>query len=90
MATLLVTACSGHSYGQDEHRETIEAYGVNVRDMDSVTERFESACGTEDPQAWTDDYMNQGSDAGLLIVGVEQMCPDRVGEFEQALEKHGW
>ncbi|MEU3017232.1 MULTISPECIES: hypothetical protein [unclassified Nocardiopsis] len=89
-AALFLVGCAGEPYDQNAHRETIETYGERVTDMDAVTRATESACAADSADAWVDDYMDQGGDPGLLVIGLDQMCADRVKEFEGALSPYGW
>lgn len=90
MTPLLLAGCAAEVYDQDAHRDMVESYGARANDMDAVTRVTRSACDAESAAAWTEGYMDQGSDPGLLVIGVDQMCPDRLTEFEEALAPFGW
>lgn len=83
---LAVTACSGHTYDQDAHRQALEDHGLPAaEDMGGVTATMESACASDDPALFVFDFLNEGGSPEALRIGVEHVCPDRVEEFETAL-----
>ncbi|MBB5494951.1 hypothetical protein [Nocardiopsis metallicus] len=89
LAALLLVGCSSQSYDQDAHRDLLEAHGLEVHDMDAVTEFSESTCDATSAGACTNGCMDSEGDAGLLVIAVEQMCPERLEGFEEALEPYG-
>ncbi|WP_304452723.1 hypothetical protein [Nocardiopsis sp. YSL2] len=83
---LTATACSGNAYDQDAHRQALEDQGISVADdMDDVTATMESACEAEDPALFVFGFLSEGGDSEALRIGIEHMCPERAGEFEDAL-----
>lgn len=86
MATLAGCSSEPHVYDQAAHRQALEEHGVEVAgSMEPVTEAMESACESEDPDAWVIGFLDEGGDPEMVRIGVEHMCPDRAEEFDEAL-----
>lgn len=86
LALALAGCAEPHVYDQDAHRRALEEHGVSVTgNMDSITAAMESACDSQDPVMWTVGFLAEGGDPEVLRIGIEHVCPERGGEFDEAL-----
>jgi hypothetical protein len=91
---LAITACAGHTYDRQAHEAALEDAGVEVRDLDAVVTAVAEVCSHEDMETavlgMASDIESRGGDQASELsdmrIHIEQICPDQVDDFDDAVE----